>query len=221
METQRDHEEGNAGPWIREGLLVVVSAPSGAGKTSLCKEVVKYIPDIQHSVSYTTRSARPSEVDGRDYHFVSVETFKNMIDEDTFVEWAVVHGNYYGTSRKELTQLLNSGTDLILDIDSNGAKQIKKIFRYGVFCYILPPSISDLRKRLVVRKGDSTDEINRRMKVAGEEVKNYRMYDYLIINDNFDRALAELKSIIVSSRITMDRINSAWVENNFFEKRGG
>ena len=136
MEIHRDHEGGEAGPWIRDGLLVVVSAPSGAGKTTLCKEVVKYIPDIQHSVSYTTRSARPSEVDGSDYHFVSVETFKNMIDEDAFIEWAKVHGNYYGTSRKELTVLLNSGIDLILDIDSNGAKQIRKTFRNGLFCYV-------------------------------------------------------------------------------------
>jgi len=221
MEIHRDHEGGEAGPWIRDGLLVVVSAPSGAGKTTLCKEVVKYTPDIQHSVSYTTRSARPSEVDGSDYHFVSVETFKNMIDEDAFIEWAIVHGNYYGTSRKELTVLLNSGIDLILDIDSNGAKQIRKTFRNGLFCYILPPSITELRERLMVRKGDSIDEINRRMKVAGEEVKDYRMYDYLIINDNFDRALAELKSVIVSARIRVERINSAWVENNFFEKRGG
>lgn len=221
MENQRDHDKGGAGPWIRDGLLVVVSAPSGAGKTTLCKEVIKYIPDIQHSVSYTTRSARPSEVNGRDYHFVSVEKFKKMIDEDAFIEWAIVHSNYYGTSRKELTELLNRGTDLILDIDSNGAKQIRKTFRNGVFCYILPPSFSELRERLMVRKGDSIDEINRRMKVAGEEVKDYRMYDYLIINDNFDRALAELKAVIMSARIRVERINREWVEKNFFDKRGG
>src|SRR4030065_1372617 len=220
MEIHRDHEGGEAGPWIRDGLLIVVSAPSCAVKTTLGKEVVKYIPDIQHSVSYTTRSARPSEVDGSDYHFVSVGTFKNMIDEDAFIEWAVVHGNYYGTSRKELTVLLNSGIDLILDIDSNGAKQIRKTFRNGLFCYILPPSFAALRERLMVRKGDSIDEINRRMKVAGEEGRAYGMYDYLIINDNFDRALAELKSVIVSARIRVERINRAWVENNFFEKRG-
>ncbi len=199
MEIQRDHEGGKAGPWIRDGLLFVVSAPSGAGKTTLCKEIIKYVPDLQHSVSYTTRTARPSEMDGRDYHFVSVDTFKKMIDEDAFIEWAIVHSNYYGTSRKDLTELLNSGIDLILDIDSNGAKQIKKTFRNGVFCYILPPNFAELRERLMVRKGDSIDEINRRMKVACEEVKDYRMYDYLIINDNFDRALAELKSIIVSA----------------------
>ncbi len=217
MEIQRDYDVEKAGPWIRDGLLFVVSAPSGAGKTTLCKEVVKYIPDIQHSVSYTTRTARPSEAEGRDYHFVSVDTFKKMVDEDAFIEWAIVHSNYYGTSRSEMTGLLRSGTDLILDIDSNGARQIRKAFSNGVFCYILPPSFAELRKRLMVRKGDSTDEIERRMKAAGEEVKDYMMYDYLIINDDFDRALSELKSVIVSSRIKVARINSAWVDKHFFE----
>ena len=144
-----------------------------------------------------------------------------MIDEDAFIEWAIVHANYYGTSRKELTELLNRGTDLILDIDSNGANQIRKTFRNGVFCYILPPSFTELRERLMVRKGDSIDEINRRMKVACEEVKDYRMYDYLIIKDDFDRALAELRSVIMSAKIRVERINREWVENNFFDKRGG
>lgn len=221
MEIQRDKEGGEISPWIKDGLLFVVSAPSGAGKTTLCKEIVNYIPDIQHSISYTTRSSRPSETDGRDYHFVSVDTFKKMIAHETFIEWAIVHGNYYGTSKKDLTELLNNGIDLILDIDSQGAKQIKKTFKNGVFCYILPPSFADLRNRLMVRKGDSPDEINKRLKMAGEEVKDYRIYEYLIINEDFDRALAELKSIIVSARIRMERINSAWVENNFIEKRGG
>ncbi len=221
MENHSDNDAGEAGPWIKDGLLFVVSAPSGAGKTTLCKEVVKYIPDIRHSVSYTTRTARPSETDGCDYHFVSIDKFKNMVDEDAFMEWAVVHGNYYGTSRKELTELLRSGADLILDIDSNGARQIKKTFSNGVFCYILPPSFTHLRERLMVRKGDSIDEIDRRMKVAGEEVKDYRMYDYLIINDNFDKALEELKSVIISARIRVQRLKSSWVENNFFDKRGG
>ncbi len=221
MEIQRDKEGVEISPWIRDGLLFVVSAPSGAGKTTLCKEVVKYVPDIQHSISYTTRSSRPSEADGRDYHFVSVDTFKKMIAEEAFIEWAVVHGNYYGTSREELTGLLNSGMDLILDIDSQGAKQIKKTFKNGVFCYILPPSFAELKDRLMVRKGDSHDEIDRRLRVAREEVRDYRIYDYLIINDDFDRALSELKSIIMCARIKVERINPVWVEDNFFENRGG
>src|SRR3972149_4198082 len=145
MEIQRDHEVDETGPWIREGLLVVVSAPSGAGKTTLCKEVVKYIPDIQHSVSYTTRSARPSEVDGSDYHFVSVETFKNMIDEDAFIEWAIVHGNYYGTSRKELTVLLNSGIDSILLQECNRSFPSTRIWKTSDISDLSNPSITELR----------------------------------------------------------------------------
>jgi len=208
-------------PWIMKGLLFVVSAPSGAGKTTLCKEILKYISNLQHSISYTTRTARPSEVDGIDYHFVSVEEFKRMIYEDAFIEWAVVHGNYYGTSRKELMDLLARGVDVILDIDPQGAKQIKKRFTNGVFIYILPPSFEDLRQRLMVRKGDSPDEIRRRLENASKEAKDYRMYDYLIINDHFDVALERLKAIILSARIKIDRVNPEWVEENFLVKRGG
>ncbi|MBI5755375.1 MAG: guanylate kinase [Nitrospirae bacterium] len=208
-------------PRVSEGLLFVVSAPSGAGKTSLCKEVIKYIPNIQHSVSYTTRSSRPSETDGTDYHFITEGTFRKMIEDDAFIEWAIVHGNYYGTSKKDLGVLLSRGIDIILDIDSQGAMQIKKRFKNGVFCYVLPPSFEHLIERLTVRKGDTPKEIKRRLKVAREEVKDYRMYDYLIVNDDFDRALGELKAIITSARIKMDRINPAWVEYNFFERRGG
>ena len=209
------------GAWVKRGLLFVVSAPSGAGKTSLCKEVVKYIPNLQHSISYTTRSARPSEEDGRDYHFVNVDTFKRMISEKDFIEWAVVHGNYYGTSKKDLNELLNKGVDIILDIDSQGATQIKKRFTNGVFIYILPPSFDELRQRLTIRKGDSPDEINRRLDMANEEAKDYNMYEYLIINDEFEMAIERLKAIIISTRIKIERINPEWVETNFLTKRGG
>lgn len=209
------------GPWIRKGLLFVVSAPSGAGKTTLCKEILKYIPNLQHSISYTTRAARPSEVNGTDYHFVSVEEFKRMIAEDAFIEWAVVHGNYYGTSKKALADLLAQGIDIILDIDSQGATQIKKRFTNGVFIYILPPSFEDLRQRLMVRKGDTPDEIRRRLEKASEEAKDYRMYDYLVINDDFDIALERLKAVILSARMRIERVNPGWVEDNFFAKRGG
>lgn len=208
-------------PWIMKGLLFVVSAPSGAGKTTLCKEILKYIPNLQHSISYTTRAARPSEVNGTDYHFVSVEEFKRMIAEDAFIEWAVVHGNYYGTSKKALTDLLAQGIDIILDIDSQGATQIKKRFTNGVFIYILPPSFEDLRQRLTVRKGDTPDEIRRRLEKASEEAKDYRMYDYLIINDHFDTALERLKAVILSARMRIERVSPGWVEDNFFAKRGG
>jgi len=203
-------------PWVRKGLLFVVSAPSGAGKTTLCKEVVKYIPNLQHSISYTTRAARLTEMNGTDYHFVSVEEFKKMITEDEFVEWAIVHGNYYGTSKKDLNNLLDNGIDVVLDIDSQGANQIKKKFSNGAFIYVLPPSFEDLKQRLTIRKGDTPDEIMRRLKMAREEVKEYRIYDYLIVNDDFVVALERLKSIIISSRIKIDRVNPDWVKYNFF-----
>lgn len=203
-------------PWVRRGLLFVVSAPSGAGKTTLCKEVVKYIPNLQHSISYTTRVARLTEMNGTDYHFISVEEFKKMITGDEFVEWAVVHGNYYGTSRLDLGKLLDEGIDVILDIDAQGANQIKKKFSNGTFIYVLPPSFEDLRQRLTIRKGDSPDEIRRRLNMAREEVKEYRIYDYLIINDDFVIALERLKSIIISSRIKINRVNPDWVQYNFF-----
>ncbi len=206
---------------MKRGLLFVVSAPSGAGKTSLCKEVVKYIPNLQHSISYTTRATRPSEVDGTDYHFASGEEFKRMIAEDAFIEWAIVHGNYYGTSKKELNELLDKEIDVILDIDSQGASQIKKRFRNGVFIYVLPPSFEDLKQRLTIRKGDTPDEIRRRLEKAREEAKDYRMYDYLIINDNLDAALERLKSVINSARIKIERVDPEWVEYNFVTKRGG
>ncbi len=221
MITPGTAKELHKDPWTKRGLLFVVSAPSGAGKTSLCKEVMKYIPNLMHSISYTTRSARPSEVDGSDYHFTSTEKFKKMIAEDAFIEWAIVHGNYYGTSQKELNELLNQEIDVILDIDSQGASQIKKRFRNGVFIYVLPPSFEDLRQRLTVRKGDTPDEIKRRLDNANEEAKDYRMYDYLIINDDFDTALERLKSIIISARIKIERVDPGWVECNFFAKRGG
>ena len=210
-------KEGTTSPWITKGLLIVVSAPSGAGKTSLCREILKYIPDIKHSISYTTRAPRSSERDGIDYHFVTEDIFKKMIEEDAFIEWAIVHGNYYGTCKQELETLLEEGNDIILDIDSQGAMQIRQKFNNGVFIYILPPSFEDLRERLTVRKSDSPEEIEKRLRKAREEIKNYTMYDYLIINDEFDKALERLKAIIIASRIRIDRVNPEWINTKFLK----
>ncbi|MDZ4383913.1 MAG: hypothetical protein U0940_00360 [Nitrospirota bacterium] len=133
----------------------------------------------------------------------------------------MVHGNYYGTSKKELNELLDKEIDVVLDIDSHGSSQIKKRFRNGVFIYVLPPSFEDLKQRLTIRKGDTPEEIRRRLERAREEAKDYRMYDYLIINDNLEAALERLKSVINSARIKIDRVNPEWVEHNFITKRGG
>ena len=201
----------------REGILFVVSAPSGAGKTSLCKEIVLWVDNLQHSISYTTRAPRPGEVPDVDYHFVDQKTFLRMVEEGAFVEWAVVHGNYYGTHRGELQALLDQGVDVILDIDSQGAMQIRKQCENGVFIYILPPSFEDLERRLRARRGDAPEEIARRMARAREEVRDYVVYDYLIINDDFQKALEHLKAIVTAERIRVSRADRAWLTRTFFQ----
>lgn len=193
----------------REGILFIISAPSGAGKTTLCKEVIDIFPDLRHSVSYTTRPARPGEVEGRDYHFVSVEEFKRMVDAGEFAEWAEVHGNFYGTALKTLEGFRRSGVDVILDIDCQGARQLKERYRGGVYVFILPPSYQELRHRLNFRSADSAEVIERRIQGAAWEIKECRWYDYLIVNDVFSRAVEELKSIIIAEQCRTDRVLEA------------
>ncbi len=208
------------GPEITRGrgVLFVVSAPSGAGKTSLCKEVVRWVANLQHSISYTTRPIRPTEVSGVDYHFVSPARFPKMIEGGEFIEWAEVHGNYYGTRRADLQALLDRGIDVILDIDSQGAMQIRRGCDNGVFIYILPPSFEDLERRLTLRRADAPDEIRRRLNRAREEIRDYPSYDYLIFNDQFEAARDHLKAIILAERGRMTRVNPDWIEKKFFIK---
>ena len=190
------------------GMLFVVSAPSGGGKTSLCKEVIKRLPNFEHGVSYTTRKRRPTEVDGKDYHFVSKEKFMDMVEADEFVEYAFVHGNYYGTSINEIARTLAKGHNLLIDIDVQGATQIEE--RYGdegVFIFILPPDFVLLRTRLTERQTDSPDEIERRLEKAEEEVRHYQDYDYVVINDDFELAVKELESIIIAEQCHPRRIS--------------
>lgn len=201
-----------------EGILFVVSAPSGAGKTTLCKEILKGVPNLQHSISYTTRPIRPTEKPGADYQFVSQERFHELIDAGEFVEWAVVHSHFYGTSRRDLQALLDQGIDIILDIDSQGAMQIRRCYRNGVFIYVLPPSFRDLEERLTLRRADAPEEISKRLSMAREEIKNYGSYEYLIINDDFDKALERLKSIILAERGKMSRVEAGWIEKSFLKK---
>jgi guanylate kinase len=201
----------------KRGLIFVVSAPSGAGKTTLCQKITEVLPNLQHSVSYTTRPPRPGEVDGKSYFFIETPRFQEMVEKNEFVEWAEVHGNLYGTSREALMNLIEKGIDVILDIDSQGAMQIKKRHKEGVFIYILPPSFEDLKKRLMERRSDPPEEIKRRLKKAKEEIWNYREYYYLIINDDFKKAFKELEAIILAERIRMKRMNLAWIEENFIK----
>jgi guanylate kinase len=198
----------------KEGRLFVVSAPSGAGKTTLCKEVVPRISNLEHSVSYTTRPPRTGEVNGRDYSFVDIATFQSMIDKNDFIEWAQVHGNLYGTSRKHLICCMEQGIDLILDIDTQGAATLRKS-REGTYIYVLPPSLLTLSQRLVNRQSDSEEEIARRFQKSREEILNYRQYDYVIVNDTFEKAVSELEAIILTQRVRMEQINHHWIEETF------
>ncbi|MEK6678353.1 MAG: guanylate kinase [Nitrospirota bacterium] len=199
----------------RKGLLIVVSAPSGAGKTTLCKEISRALPNLQHSISYTTRKPRPNETDGVHYFFVTQEKFNKMIKDKEFAEWAVVHGNLYGTSKKQLSEMMDGGIDVILDIDSQGAMQIKENWGNGVFVYILPPSFDDLRRRLTERNSDATNEIKKRLENAKKEIPYYKRYNYVIINDKFEKALEDLKSIITSERLKIDKFNTDMIDEKF------
>ncbi len=201
------------------GTLVIVSAPSGAGKTTICKKISETLDDLKTSVSFTTRSARQEEVDGEDYCFISEKRFRNMIMRGEFVEWAEVHGNLYGTSRKRLEKIIASGDDVILDIDTQGARQIKKTYGGdGVFIFIMPPSMTELRKRLEKRMSNTPEDRERRLKRAVEEIREYKMYDYVIINDLLNSSLRKFEAIILAERQRSDKKDSAWIEKNIIRR---
>jgi len=190
---------------IREGILYVISAPSGAGKTSLCKEIIDIYPDLRHSVSYTTRPIRAGEVDGVDYHFVTRKEFDAMVGEGAFAEWAEVHDNCYGTALRTLEEARTEGLDILLDIDCQGAAQLKKTYHKGVFIFILPPTLSELQRRLQGRNTDSAAVIERRIANARDEIRQAEWYDYLVVNDRFETALDNLKAIVAAERCRAGR----------------
>jgi len=198
----------------RRGVLFVVSAPSGAGKTTLCKELVTTVPGVHPSISYTTRKPRPGEVHGREYYFVDEQVFQAMAERNDFAESARVYGHFYGTPRQALTDMMDKGLDVLLEIDTQGAMQIKKKFSDGVYIYILPPSIDALRIRLVQR-GDAPEEIQRRMQKARQEILNYREYDYIVRNEDLKQASQELQAIVRAERTRMKRVDINWLERNF------
>lgn len=202
-----------------KGILFVVSGPSGAGKTTLYRKVSLYLPNLRHSVSYTTRQPRPGEVNDRDYTFISRKEFNKMIENGEFAEWAEIHGQFYGTSKKRLEDTMNSGIDVILDIDVQGASQLKEKYHGGVYIFILPPSMEVLKERLEKRMAESKEEIEKRLRVASEEIKRYREYDYVIVNRVLEDALKELSAVIISKRLSSERIDSEWIEKNFFKRR--
>jgi len=182
------------------GLLYVVSGPSGTGKTTLCKELLKRIPDLRFSISYTTRPPRRDEQPGKDYYFVTPEAFGKMIDKGEFAEWAEIYGNLYGTTRSSIEQALESGHDLIFDIDSQGAEQLKRTYPLGISILLLPPSVSELERRLCSRKTDSEETIRKRMNQAPQEISQVEIYEYIVVNDVFEETLHVLHSIIVAEK---------------------
>jgi guanylate kinase len=203
---------------MKKGNFFVVSAPSGAGKTTLCHKLCSALPRIRHSVSYTTRHPRPGEINDVHYTFAEKDTFRAMIAEGAFVEWAEVHGNYYGTSRKRIEELADEGIDVILDIDVQGARQIKENLPGCIFIFILPPSMEVLRNRLVERMSDPAEVIGIRLKNAILEIREYKNYDYVIVNDIMEDAFNELVSIVKAQRIHITRIDHEWISKNFLEE---
>ena len=193
-----------------KGNLFIISAASGAGKTSLVKKLLTLINDLTLSISHTTRNPRPGEIDGKDYFFVTNEIFAKMIKEDKFLETANCHGSFYGTSRNFVQEVRDAGKDIIFEIDWQGAKSIKAIFPEAISIFILPPSLKKLEERLIARGQDSEDTIKARLSAAKSEMSHVNQFDYVTINDNFDDALKELQSIIMAKKL-----NTKHQKNNY------
>jgi guanylate kinase len=191
-----EHERKEKGA----GLIFIISAPSGTGKTTLVREVIRQLPGLQFSVSFTTRLPRPDEKEGEDYHFVSHSVFQKRVEKNEFLEWAEVLGNRYGTPRPDLKKIEREGVDLILDIDTQGAKKVTKEIVQPVLIYLLPPSLKELKERLIKRGVDSLERIKFRLSNARRDMEEAYGYHYVIINESIEDALEKLKSIIVAER---------------------
>lgn len=187
----------------KAGTLYIVSAPSGAGKTTLVGALLKNMPDIKASISHTTRPMRPSEKEGVNYHFVSEEMFLSLINKEAFLEHAQVFNHFYGTSKEWVEKTLSGGIDVILEIDWQGAEQIRDLIPESKSIFILPPSLEALEERLIKRGQDDPTVIKRRLAAAKEEISHYMMADYLLINDGFDETLVEFNSIILHERLKL------------------
>jgi guanylate kinase len=183
------------------GTLIVVSAPSGAGKTTLVKLLMERDPLVRHSVSYTTRPPRPGEQDGREYNFIDIATFAAMRDRGDFLEWAEVHGNFYGTSRVWLAEQMLSGRDMLLEIDWQGAQQVRRLFPEAVTIFILPPSVAELERRLRGRGQDAEDVIQRRVAAAMGEMRHVGEFNFAIINNDLQVALDDLAAAVRAARL--------------------
>jgi guanylate kinase len=206
---EQDESETRLSTVSGRGMLVVVSSPSGGGKGTLIRRALKSVPNLGYSVSFTTRAAREGEVDGRDYFFVSVEEFQEKIEAGDFLEWAKVHGNLYGTSYAQIQRELIEGHDIILEIDVQGAASVHRLVDDAVSIFILPPTFEILRARLEGRGSERPDDLALRLKNSRGEVEHYREFQYVIINDDADRAAAQLSSIIYAERARVERQEEA------------
>jgi len=185
----------------QRGALIVITAPSGTGKSTLIKELKKKMPNLEFSISYTTRQPRAGEVDGKDYFFVSIKKFLALKDQGFFAEWAEVHGNYYGTPKKNILKSLQEGIDLLFDIDIQGAKQLKDNLKQGIYIFIFPPSLKELKNRLQKRGTDSQEVINLRLQNAKQEIKHAYFFDYWVVNDDLMKTVKKIESIIIVEKL--------------------
>lgn len=197
---------------MRNSLEIVVSAPSGAGKTTLIRNLLKINSELKFSVSTTTRERRSDETEGESYYFVSEEEFNGLIEKDEFIEWAPVHGNYYGTTKKEVDRIRNSGHIPIFDVDVQGSRSLREKMPSAVFIFIVPPSLEVLEKRLRDRKTESEESIQTRLKNAREELREYRKFDYIIINKSFDEAADSFHSIVKAEFCKRERM-AAYIDS--------
>jgi guanylate kinase len=187
-------------------LLLVLSSPSGAGKTTLCRRLLAEHPELTFSVSHTTRKPRGNEVDGRDYHFVSPEKFQEMVEEDGFAEWADVHQHRYGTAKSEIDRARQSHRGIVFDIDFQGARQLEAVYPDLATVFVLPPSMEELHRRLVGRGTDAPEAIEKRFRQSTVEIANYGLFRYLLVNDDVDHAFARLEAILVAESCRRTRL---------------
>ena len=193
----------------RRGLIFVLSSPSGAGKSTLARELLSSDTELDISVSVTTRARRPSEINGRHYHFIDQETFARMRDHAELLEWAEVHGNFYGTPRAPVERALSQGRDVLFDIDWQGTEQLSALEHLKpdlVRVFVLPPTFAELRSRLERRAEDSSETISKRLRNARDEITKWRGYDYVIVNDDLDRSLSNVRAILNAERICRERV---------------
>ena len=190
-----------------QGLVIVMSAPSGAGKSSICRRLLAACPEIEFSVSYTSRTPRPNEINGKDYHFISREDFQRRIRQGEFVEWVENYGNFYGTSGQSINEVLGKGKDLLLDIEPRGAKEIKEKFEDGIFVFVLPPSLDELLNRLEKRGHENAEAIKTRFAQAESELKEVLWYDYAVFNEVLETAAGQLIAIYRAEKCKTSRLH--------------